>query len=805
MLWLHGLPKPLKPVDTRLNIRVTSPKKEAGLKGKARKAARASQASTNSSTKSSASVKPQTYLIAVRDFIPLAETIVKCEAPRVRVPSTFITAIERAISARRSHHSILGEKTRTNEDGHGHFISVLERVQNILRPLFVDENKEGLANKFEKLDVEEPSEERAHTPDTTKPELPESDSDATYEAERAQDINEMYSAYCLIIQDYRAFRIAIQETWLGYRHGVFDLVSASIMTNTALEFARQLEKDAAPLFNKFGGSAMLMEAVFTAQCHNMGEDKDFRELPGDDLNFRVWEAATEIFFPTYMFLQGFVPMVSKDNMPVIKPGYFGVYDPTSDRINKSPREKFQEDKVILLEHSTEFALLCICAPDLLAEDELTRSFAEAFQTHSVTLFLSFATQVYLDIHHTLRGDVRRGLSDLMATANMIDESINDNFQYHKSLRVTGWPRSNDTVLEKIQQFIGLWVKRDPVGEARRRLKQPPREPYMLLSSHPLLCGLITYSLKAKFQEVSLAFAGAWGSILYTYHLYNAVKQEKLLRNNWQDMDVIMGMQDKIFVGDRPQTPEDYLKQFALSMGWSAAAFSKNRRQGALPVSSRGPRTLKELAPVAQMFKPRFCEGALQRDWTMTDIEQIISKSNWSWDEEASPSEGIRVYSMSRNIKKEQKKATSGAVNAAELLKQLRNTLRTESLELSIPYLSFHRICWSVLRSIHEHCRPTLRDMFGGGYMERENQLPFVVGYIFMAATNTKKLSGLLGAKKSDEVTSKLLSEAAAAMDECIATVGKQCCDMLEQLNFRFTDGMDDEVEGEGDKDKNESK
>ncbi|KDB24920.1 hypothetical protein H109_03247 [Trichophyton interdigitale MR816] len=455
--------------------------------------------------------KKETYVIAVRDFIPLAETIVKCEAPRVRVPPAFVSAIERAISARRTHHSILGEKKRTNEDGHGHFISVLERVQNILRPLFVDENKEGLANKFEKLDVEEPSDECAPTPDTDtkKQEFPESDSEATYEAERVQDINEMYSAFCLIIQDYRAFRVAIQETWLGYRHGVFDLVSASIMTNTALEFARQLEKDAAPLFDKFGGSTMIMERVFMAQCRNMGEDKDFRELPGDDLNFRVWEAATEIFLPTCMFLRGFVPMVSKDNMPVIKPGYYGVYDPTSDRANKTPREKFQEDKVIFTEHATEFALLCICAPDLLAEDELTRSLAEAFQTHTVTLSLSFATQVYLDIHHTLRGDVRRGLSDLMTTANMIDESISDNFQYHKSLRITGWPRSNDTVLEKIQQFIGLWVKRDPVGEARKRLKQPPREPYMLLSSHPLLCGLITYSLKAKFQEFSLAFADAW--------------------------------------------------------------------------------------------------------------------------------------------------------------------------------------------------------------------------------------------------------------------------------------------------------
>ncbi|EFR00963.1 hypothetical protein MGYG_03965 [Nannizzia gypsea CBS 118893] len=619
MLWHRGSPKPLKP-----GHETPQPKKSGRAKGKARKAAKSH---ANAITKNSTPTKPPTYVIAIRDFVPLAESIINYKAPRVRVPSTFSTALTRAISARRAHHSILGEKNGAKQDGHTHFISVLERVQNILQPLFSDQNQDTLANKFDNLDVEEPSEESAPAPDTTFPETSESDADASYEAEKVQDLDEMYSAFCLIIQDYHDFRVAIQETWMGYRQGVFDLVSASIMTNTALEFARRLEKDAAPLFDKFGGSAMVMEVVFEAQCKGMGEDKYFRERPDDDLNFRVWEAATQIYFPTYMFLQGFVLMVSNHNMPIIKPGYYGIYDPSSDRTKKTSREKFKEDKIILSEQFTEFALLCICAPDLLAADEFILSCKEAFKTHTVTLFLSFATQVYLDIHHTLRADVRRGLSDLMATAEMIDESIKENLQYHKSLRIMGWPRSNDAVLEKIQQYIDLWVNRDPVGEARRRLKQPPKEHHMMLSSHPLLCGLITYSLKAPFQELSLAFTDAWGSILYTYHLYHAVRQENLLRNKWLDMDVIMGIQEKVFVGDQPKTPEDYLKQFALSMGWSAAAFAKDRRQGALPVSSRGPKYLKELAPVAQMFKSRFSEGSQQTDWTTADIEQIISKSN----------------------------------------------------------------------------------------------------------------------------------------------------------------------------------
>ncbi|KAM5453518.1 hypothetical protein MaudCBS49596_002721 [Microsporum audouinii] len=771
-------------------------KKKGRQKGKARKTARkAKPPPVDSSTTKPTSAKLRTYIIAVRDFVPLAQWIVDCETLRVRVPSTFSIAIERAISARQAHQGILGGNGGIKDDGHTHFISILERVQTILQPLFLEEGKDGPANRFERLDIQEPSDKFVQTADIKTPETPEPepDSDTQYEAEQVYDMDEMYSAFRLLIQDYHSFRVAINETWVGYQQGVFDLVSASIMTNTALEFARRLEKDAEPLFEKFGGSEQILVAAFLAQCKRMGEEESYREQSGDEFNFNVWEAASEIFFPTYMLLEAFVPMVSKYNMPIYKPGYFGVYDPASDRTKKTPREKFKEDKVILTEHFTEFALLAICVPDLDAEDELTRSFKEAFETHKITLSLVFATQVYLDIHHVLREGVKCGLSDLMTTAGMIDESINDNFQYHKSLHIAGWPRSNDAILKNIQQHIFQYTKKDMVGEARKRLHHPPSKPYRLLSSHPLLCGLLVYSLKVTFQDVSLAFADAWGSVLYTFHLYNAVKQEKLLGKNWTDMDVIMGIQGKIFVGNPPKTPEDYLKQFALSMGWSATAFAKDRHHGTLRASSRGPRCLKELAPVAQMFKARFCEGSGQTDWMSVDIEQIVSKSNWK---EEPPSGDLRIYSMSQKEDKEQKRTTSARLDVIDLLKRLRNALQAESLELSLPYLEFHRICWSILRKINEWCKPALQEMFGVGYLERENQLPFVVGYIFMAATNTKKLSGLLGVRKSDEVTSKLLLAAATVIDKCIGIVGRLCCDILEQENIHVADESSDEDEDE---------
>ncbi|KAF3479709.1 uncharacterized protein GIQ15_06685 [Arthroderma uncinatum] len=767
------------------------------LKGKARKSAQHSPGESSASKPSLPNLP--TYTIAIHDFVPLAECIASCESPKVRVPATFAVTLERAISARRLHHGILGDRSKAKIDGHTYFISILERVQDTLRPLFsvegdTNDNTDNMINNFEGLDVQEPSNKFIQAPDVTTPIPPTPDPEAKYKAELAKDLGEMYSAFCLLIKDYQTFRAAIMKTWMGYQQGVFDLVSASIMTNTALDFARQLEKDAKPLFDRFGGAEQVLRMVFLAQYREKGEDEAFKEQPGDDMNFRMWEASSGIFWPAYMCLQEFIPMVSKWNVPLCQPGFYGIYDPTSNREQKTPREKFKEDKVILTEIFSEFALLCLCAPDIVAQDELTRGLGEAFETHEITLSLVFATQVYLDIHHILRANVNRGLDDLMTTAGLIDTSIEQTLKHHQSLRVENWPLSNDRVLKNIQQQIEMWVKRDTVGEAKIRLNRPPGEPFKLLSSHPLLCGLMAYSLKATFQEVSVIFANAWGSIMYTYHLYNALRQEKMLQNKWPDMDIVMGMQGDVFVGDPPKTPEDYLKRFTLSMGWSATAFAKGRRPGTIPASSRGPRGLEELAPVAQMFKARFCEGSDQTDWTPEDIKHVVSKSNWDWDEEEVSSEGLSVFSITQAEKKKQTTTTLGQINAVELLERLRNAIQGESLELNIPYLTLHRVCWLVLRKVNLHCSETLQEMFGAGYLEKENQLPLVVGYIFMAATNTKKLGGLPMGKKSDVVTSKLMLKAAVIMDSCIEDAGRLCCNALEQHNIVFMDDSNDEDE-----------
>jgi hypothetical protein len=52
-----------------------------------------------------APARPVTYTIAIKDFVSLAEYIVAFQKPPVKVPSSFVSVLDRAIALRRKHNS----------------------------------------------------------------------------------------------------------------------------------------------------------------------------------------------------------------------------------------------------------------------------------------------------------------------------------------------------------------------------------------------------------------------------------------------------------------------------------------------------------------------------------------------------------------------------------------------------------------------------------------------------------------------------------------------------------------------------
>lgn len=272
-----------------------------------------------------------------------------------------------------------------------------------------------------------------------------------------------------------------------------------------------------------------------------------------------------------------------------------------------------------------------------------------------------------------------------------------------------------------------------------------------------------YHFRAETYDVGITVANAWGSVAYPLHLYTALQQEKLLSprevpsGSWDDMDVVLTSlgEDSFYVGgELPKNPQGYFKKFCLQMGTTAAAFTKSKQKRARNLenllSKGGPRGIKaDCTPVSDMFADRYVRNTGQVDWTPEHVDRVVSRS--LYEEEGSEAEGSLVLGQiddPEKLRERKKKIAAAAAGksagkkktAAEgarmppdrLIRALVLSLQAESLTLAFPYLTLHRTAWNMLRAMREACEPLLLELYGPAYLERESQLPWVVGWIFMA-------------------------------------------------------------------------
>ena len=289
--------------------------------------------------------------------------------------------------------------------------------------------------------------------------------------------------------------------------------------------------------------------------------------------------------------------------------------------------------------------------------------------------------------------------------------------------------------------------------------------------------------------------------MYTGHLYNASRQEGFLPAAWKDMELLIALHstEKFFVGDPPKDLEGYLKRYLLSMGYSATVLAGNRRRGTAIASTRGPRALSKLCPAGALFEGRYCRNDHTVTWTLEFIKLIIeAKTEDDSDNEEAEKKNTKIKTAASGSLIRKPKRNVKSIPTTDFLEDLANALHAETLELSIDYLRVHRFCWMLLRNVNEVCKPTLHEMVGAGYLEEESQLPFVVGYIFMAATQTNRVANLLLPRRPNfQVSSKLLMTAASALKGMIESgAGEIECKFIarrlgvESIDFGELDNLD---------------
>ncbi|KAI9738395.1 MAG: hypothetical protein M1834_008898 [Cirrosporium novae-zelandiae] len=745
---------------------------------------------------------PIKYRISLAEFTSLAKQIAT-SGKAVQVPLAIIGIAQRAIGARKRCANWFSKHVTNNDEGHQYFITVFEEVLEILSPLSnkeldklradsspkVDNNPtlEELANKFSLLETEELETDVDMTSNSQMTSKKEPQTQ-TFEVDEGEGNNEkeidilsiLFEVYCLF-EDMHNIREFIQQIWADYKSGNTDLMSASITTNTACDLVRQITEECLASYPQYTEWIDLSQSLFATACYLRGEDPSYRERADDIYNIAAADVAEWSYVPMYQFLEALCRVLEPGCIPLYKPGHFGRYDPLQDRSKMSPAKKLEEDKIILLEIFPEFAILEQFDMNMPSQDEFTRGMRRMVKTREIPLWLAFATQVHLDIHHVLRENVSKGFQELRLAGLRTRKILDDHFQLSRSLPYPGtWPKRNDRGLEQIKEMIDFWITRDNLYEVKKHaapVQSMDHQEFSFYERHPLVCGLLMFNVNLKMQEAGITFVNAWGTVVYLIYLLNAVQQTGVVTLNWPDMEKLIQFhgEERIFFGAKPKTVEDSYKKACLTMGVAPGAISfrgGTKRPDSLNhiISKSGPRGLKDTSIVSEVFKSRYCNNG-SIDISVYNIEKLLNElTNADATTKAHrPRTGELL--LQRQWEKSHK------MSSLQLLAALRERLEDEENRLIFNYFGLHRRCIELLRSLRTELHDKLVQYNGPQYIENESQLPCIPLYVLLAAMNSGKAALQMGIK-SVMTHSLMLTRSGNLMKEFLEKKGDVGCKEL---------------------------
>lgn len=180
-----------------------------------------------------------------------------------------------------------------------------------------------------------------------------------------------------------------------------------------------------------------------------------------------------------------------------------------------------------------------------------------------------------------------------------------------------------------------------------------------------------------------------------------------------------------------------------------------------------------------MFSDRYINDARSLSTDLNKVEQHI-KSQFRDPQSVSlqsATDTVRLASTTSRYNTKQK------LDAGTFLEGLANAIHAEGMHLAFDYFRLHHFCWMLLRSIKSRCSENLRDIFGYHYIEREDQLPYVVGYLFRIALSTERMVSNKTALEISQVSrNQIFKGAADGMEQIIqSSAGGSSAKLAEDL------------------------
>ncbi|EDN10451.1 hypothetical protein I7I51_01628 [Histoplasma capsulatum] len=655
-----------------------------------------------------------------------------------------------------------------------------------------DADADRFLNKFAVLTVEEPQDTAAQTQST-----PAESKKIVNVTVAEEDDNEAVDSYfgplffktfCLL-QDLNNMRTFISMTWSEYRDKKIDLMNAAVVTDSALQLARDLvqEVEADWRTSLTGRRDNIQNIAYNIAVLTRGISSTPSTEIGLPYNKNMADVADWCYVPTKVLLESFANVLHADYQPVFKKGYFGTYNPKADRERLSLGQKFNEDKIILLSILPEFCLFDTFKIRMPTEDAITRGLTEFSKTKKVTLWICFASQIFLDVHHigNLQYTHICAFEDLRMSGLRIQKTIDDYLQLSKTHpQPKFWPKVRDEEIENIGLTVKSWIIRDLFQDLRARSELDrvgsPPEKHALFSQHSILCGLILFNLNSRMQFIGQQLVTQWYDVQQLAFLHNLVINSPTHKDlKWPDMDAFIKIhgESHIFIGSRPKNASESLNRLELASGISSttnfARDSRNKRFH--KPNGKNPRVLKPTTYVANLFFAQYAgnpdenAGILNVDRILDELSQISKLESSSKELQRANPELIiaRKWSNTHNI------------DTLQLLAFLKSKLFEEEPILMYNYFGMHKRSVELLRLIRDKEHHKFVQYFTSAYMPDESFISNIVILIHHVAQGSAQSARAMGLTSGNiGLGSRIVTSAGDVMREYLKKNGDVACKEL---------------------------
>lgn len=563
--------------------------------------------------KSSQDLGASTIHVSTKNLLCLVEVMLKAEMG-LEVPKDIMLLITDVIRLRKEQatfyllsSSSQDAATTTKNDGHRHFIGVLERIVDSLRrlpgyappvkedpsrtPHSRDKIKCPVGNIFSHLTVDEPVEwtsTSVRPPDNVETTVTET----KYAFEEVGPRFEGQFATFCFWQDAYKMRLYLESQWEAYANDEISLISVAFVTNAAFSISRVANKKIMAAFPYLVGSKLChtlqaVRAFYRRSPQDPAEQNDgvargYLEEQNRDPNRPIPKSVTEIsMIPKLLCLESLfllrryhLTMEARLDDPGFQPELSEQERFFSELKDTGKATNALEVIIDSASRLAEEGASTICGDQLLLN--LTH-----LQTKAQPSCNGFACDVAMDIHRVLDKSRYKALNDLREIAASVANVIRHLWKvYAKALKNEPKFLHVQCRLMYVARFINEWIVNDAMTRyaTNSRPRHIRRSNFDLLIAHPTLCGLIADTLLLRVHECGLHLCETEGLVVSVAHFYNAALQTSAIKHRWLEMDELISIQtpQHIFIGDTPTSIEHFYKRSVLALGQPLSLFASDK-------------------------------------------------------------------------------------------------------------------------------------------------------------------------------------------------------------------------------------